>query len=146
VHKHDVWLDGDFISAFASLVCHNNHSLVQRALMKSGQDVKQLTHVTFPKSHMTINDYKALPSSVKWVEVVMHTNQQTGSHPSWSSLLHLGFFLVHSYVGIGLCLYSTVTYCQPVQKNKKPKKSLCYSYNKNSIVPSCGKLSSKTGP
>jgi hypothetical protein len=28
----DVWLDGDFISAFASLVCHNNHSLVQIAL------------------------------------------------------------------------------------------------------------------
>jgi hypothetical protein len=71
----DVWLDGDFISAFASLVCHNNHSLFQRALMKSGQDVPQLTHVTFPKSHMTVNDYKALPSSIKWVVAVMHTNQ-----------------------------------------------------------------------
>jgi hypothetical protein len=46
----DVWLDGDFISTFASLVCHNNHSLVQRALMKSGQDVPQLTHVTFQKA------------------------------------------------------------------------------------------------
>jgi hypothetical protein len=40
----DVWLDGDFISAFASLVCHNNHSSVPTALMKSGQDVPQLTH------------------------------------------------------------------------------------------------------
>ncbi len=35
----DAWIDGDFISAFASLVCHKNHYLVQRALMKSGQDV-----------------------------------------------------------------------------------------------------------
>jgi hypothetical protein len=32
----DVWLDGDFISAFASSVCYNNHSLVPTALMKSG--------------------------------------------------------------------------------------------------------------
>jgi hypothetical protein len=71
----DVWLDGDFISAFASLVCHNNHSLVQTAIMKSGQDVPQLTHVTYPKSHMTVNDYKALQSSVKQVVAVMHTNQ-----------------------------------------------------------------------
>jgi hypothetical protein len=69
----DVWLDGDFISAFASLVCHNNHSLVPTALMESGQDVPQLTHVTFPNSHMTINDSKALPSSVKCVVALMHT-------------------------------------------------------------------------
>ncbi len=60
-----VWLDGDFISAFASLVCHNNHSLVPRALMNSGQDVPQLTHTTYPNSHKAINDYKALPSSIK---------------------------------------------------------------------------------
>ncbi len=69
----DVWLNGDFISAFASMVCHNNHSLVPTALIESGQDVPQLTHVTFPNSHMTINDYKALPSSVKPVVAVMHT-------------------------------------------------------------------------
>ncbi len=69
----DVWLDGDFISAFASLVCHNNHSLVPTALIKSGQDVPQLTHVSYPNSHMTINDYKALPSSVKCIVAVMHT-------------------------------------------------------------------------
>ncbi len=69
----DVWLDGDFISAFASLVCHNNHSLVPTALMESAQDVPQLTHVTFPNSHMTINNYKALPSSIKHVVAVMHT-------------------------------------------------------------------------
>jgi hypothetical protein len=73
----DIWLDGDFISAFAWLVCHNNHSLVSRALMKSGQDVPQLTHVTFSKSHMTVNDHKTLPipSSIKCVVAVMHTNQ-----------------------------------------------------------------------
>jgi hypothetical protein len=41
--------------------------------MESGQDVPQLTHVTFPNSHMTINDCKALPSSVKRVAAVMHT-------------------------------------------------------------------------
>jgi hypothetical protein len=69
----DVWLDGDFISAFASLVCHNNHSLVPTALMESGQDVPQLTHVNFPNSHMTINNYKAFLSSVKCVVAVMHT-------------------------------------------------------------------------
>ncbi len=71
----DVWLDGGFISAFASLVCHNNHSLVQTALMKSGQDVPQLTHVPYPKLHITVNDYKALPNSVKLVVAVMHTNK-----------------------------------------------------------------------
>ncbi len=71
--KTDVWLDGDFISAFASLVCHNNHSLVPTALMESGQDVPQLTQVTFSNSHMTINNYKALPSSIKRVVAVMHT-------------------------------------------------------------------------
>ncbi len=69
----DVWLDGDFISTFASLVCHNNHSTVPTALMKSRQDVPQLTHVTYPNSHMNINDYKALPSSVKRIVAVMHT-------------------------------------------------------------------------
>jgi hypothetical protein len=69
----NVWLDGDIITAFESLVCHNNHSLVPRALMKSGQDVPQLTHVTYPNSHMTINDYKAPPSSVKCIVAVMHT-------------------------------------------------------------------------
>jgi hypothetical protein len=51
----DVWLDGYFISAFASLVCHNNHLLIQTALMKSGQDVPQLTHVPYPKWHITVN-------------------------------------------------------------------------------------------
>jgi hypothetical protein len=45
----DVWLDGDFISAFASLVCHNNHSSVPRALMKFRQDVPQLTQDDFSK-------------------------------------------------------------------------------------------------
>jgi hypothetical protein len=72
----DVWLNGDFISAFVSLVCHNIHSLVKTALMKSGQVVPQLTHhVPYPKLHITVNDYKALPSSIKWVVAVMHTNQ-----------------------------------------------------------------------
>jgi hypothetical protein len=69
----DVWLDGDLISTFASLVCHNNHSSVPTALMKSGQDVPQLTHVTYPNSHMTINDYKALSSRVKCIVAVMHS-------------------------------------------------------------------------
>jgi hypothetical protein len=41
--------------------------------MESGKDVPQLTHVTFPNSHMTNNNYKALPSSVKCVVAVMHT-------------------------------------------------------------------------
>jgi hypothetical protein len=68
-----VWLNGDFISAFASLVCHNNHSLAPTALMNSGKDVPQLSHVTFPNSHMTINDCKALPSGIKCIVAVMHT-------------------------------------------------------------------------
>jgi hypothetical protein len=69
----DVWLDGDFISAFASLVCHNNHSLSPEAPFNSGKDVPQLSHVTFPNSLMTINDYKALPSSAKRIVAVMRT-------------------------------------------------------------------------
>jgi hypothetical protein len=43
--------------------------------MKSGKDVPQLTHVPYPKLHITVNDYKALPNSIKWVVAVMHTNQ-----------------------------------------------------------------------
>ncbi len=43
--------------------------------MTSGQDVPQLTHVPYPKMHITVNDYKTLPSSVKWIVAVMHTNQ-----------------------------------------------------------------------
>jgi hypothetical protein len=69
----DVWLDGDFISAFASLVCHNNHSLSPTVPINSGKDVPQLSHVTFPNSVMTIKDYKALPSGVKSIVAVMHT-------------------------------------------------------------------------
>jgi hypothetical protein len=45
------------------------------------------------------------------------------------------FFLVHSYVRVGLYLCSTVTYCRPALKNKKLKKSLRYGYNKNSYRP-----------
>jgi hypothetical protein len=35
----DVWLDGDFISAFASLVCHNNHCSSPTVPINSGKDV-----------------------------------------------------------------------------------------------------------
>jgi hypothetical protein len=69
----DVWLDGDFISAFAYLVCHNNHSLAPTVPINVGIDVPQLSHVTFPNSVMTIKDYKALPSGVKCIVSVMHT-------------------------------------------------------------------------
>ncbi len=71
----DVWLDGDFISAFASLVCHNNHCLSPTAPITSGKDVPQFSHETFPNSVMTLKDYKALPSGVKCIVAVMHTNQ-----------------------------------------------------------------------
>ncbi len=71
----DVWLDGDFISAFASLVCHNNHSSAPAVPINTGKDVPQLSHVTFPNSVMTIKDNKALPSGVKGIVSVMHTNQ-----------------------------------------------------------------------
>ncbi len=55
----DVWLDGDFISAFASLVCYNNHSLAPTVPIIAGKDVPQLSHVTFPNSVMTINSLSA---------------------------------------------------------------------------------------
>jgi hypothetical protein len=41
--------------------------------MNSGKDVPQLSHVTFPNSHMTINDYKALPNGLKRIVAEMHT-------------------------------------------------------------------------
>jgi hypothetical protein len=69
----DVWLDGDFISTFASLVCHNNHSLAPTVPINSRKDVPQLSHVTFPNSVMTVKDYKAIPSSIKCIVAVMHT-------------------------------------------------------------------------
>ncbi len=50
----DVWLDGDFISAFASLVCHNNHPSAPTVPTNAGKDVPQLSHVTFLNSVMTI--------------------------------------------------------------------------------------------
>ncbi len=71
----DVWLDGDFISVFASLVCHNNHSSAPTVPINAGKDVPHLSHVTFPNSVMTIMDYKALPSGIKCIVSVMHTNQ-----------------------------------------------------------------------
>ncbi len=71
----DVWLDGDFISAFASLVCHNNHFLAPTVPINAGKDVPHRSHVTFQNSVMTIKDYKAFPSSVKCIVSVMHTNQ-----------------------------------------------------------------------
>ncbi len=74
----DVWLDGDFISAIASLVCHNNHSLAPTVLINAGKDLPHFSHVTFPNSVMTIKDYKALPSGVKCIVSVMHTNQHYG--------------------------------------------------------------------
>ncbi len=71
----DVWLDGDFISAFASLVCHNNNCSSPTVPINSGKNVPQLSHMTFPNSVMIIKDYKALPSGVKCIVAVMHTNQ-----------------------------------------------------------------------
>ena len=69
----DVFLDGDFISAFASLVCHHNHSTAPTVPINSGKDVPQLTHVTFPNSVMTIKDCKPLPGGVQRIVAVMHT-------------------------------------------------------------------------
>ena len=69
----DVFLDGDFISAFASLVCHHNHSTAPTVPINSGKDVPQLTHVTFPNSVMSIKDCKPLPGGVQHIVAVMHT-------------------------------------------------------------------------
>ncbi len=69
----DVFLDGDVVSAFASLVCHHNHSTAPTVPINSGKDVPQLTHVTFPNSVMTIKDCKPLPGSVQRIVAVMHT-------------------------------------------------------------------------
>ena len=60
----DVFLDGNFISAFASLVCHHNHSTAPTVPINSGKDVPQLTHVTFPKP---------LPVGLQCIVAVMHT-------------------------------------------------------------------------
>ncbi len=56
----DVWLDGDFISAFASLVCPSDHSLAPTVPIYAGKDVPQLSHMTFPNSVMTINSLTAI--------------------------------------------------------------------------------------
>ena len=73
VCKHRCLLDCDFISAIASLVCHNNHSLAPSVPINAGKDVPQLSHATFPNSVMTIRDYKALPSGIKCIVAMMHT-------------------------------------------------------------------------
>jgi hypothetical protein len=46
------------------------------------------------------------------------SRQLTGCHPSWSSLIHLGFFLVHSYACVGLYQFSTVIYCRLARAQK----------------------------
>jgi hypothetical protein len=55
-----------------------------------------------------------------------------GSHPSWSSLLHLGFFLVHSYKHVGFDQFSTVNHCRLARAQK-----YCYAKvtTKIAIVP-----------
>jgi hypothetical protein len=45
------------------------------------------------------------------------TTRPTGPHPSWS-LLHLGFFLVHSYERVGLYQFSTVNHCRLARAQK----------------------------
>ena len=69
----DVFLDGDFISTFASLVCHHNHSTAPTVPINSGKNVPQLTHVTFLNSVMTIKDCKPLPGGVQRIVTVIHT-------------------------------------------------------------------------
>jgi hypothetical protein len=69
----EVFLDGNFISAFASLVCHHNHSTAPTVPIKSGKDVPQLTHVTFLNSVLAIKDCKPLPSGIQCIVAVMHT-------------------------------------------------------------------------
>ncbi len=69
----DVFLDGDFMSAFASLVCHHNHSMTPTVPIKSGKDVPQLTHVTFLNSVLAIKDCKQLPKGIQRIVAVMHT-------------------------------------------------------------------------
>ncbi len=69
----DVFLDGDFISAFASLVCHHNHSTTSTVPIKSGKVVPQLTHVTIPNSVLAIKDCKQLPKGIQCIVAVMHT-------------------------------------------------------------------------
>ena len=54
-----------------------------------------------------------------WNLIVKHVGMRlTGSHPSWSSLLHLGFFLVHSYERVGLYQVSTVNHCRLARTQK----------------------------
>ncbi len=43
----------------------------------------------------------------------------TGSHPSWSTLLHFLFFLVHSCAHVGVYQFSTVIYSRPARAQKK---------------------------
>ncbi len=69
----DVFLDGNFIFTFASLVCHHNHSTAPTVLIKSGNNVPQLTHVTVLNSVLAIKDCKPLPSGVQSIVAVMHT-------------------------------------------------------------------------
>ncbi len=54
----------------------------------------------------------------KYVQKCKLKLQETGSHPSWSSLLHLGFFQVHSYERVGLYQFSTVNHCRLARTQK----------------------------
>ena len=65
----------------------------------------------------------------------------TGTHPSWSTLLHFLFFLVHSYarVGVGLYQFCTVTYSWPARAQKIQKKHYAKVTEKIAIVPTLPK-------
>ena len=64
----------------------------------------------------------------------------TGSHPSWSTLLHFLFFLVHSYVLVGLYQFSTVIYSWPARA-QKIKKIITLRLQKNSNCPNSAQKS-----
>ncbi len=52
----NVWLDGNFISAIASLVSHYSHNS-DRSTTSSGLDLPQFTHITYPNMQLTQNDF-----------------------------------------------------------------------------------------
>ncbi len=70
----NVWLDGDFLSAFTSLVSHYSH-ISDKSTTTSVLDFPQITHITYLNMQPTQNDFKQVPSNVKWLVAIMHNNQ-----------------------------------------------------------------------
>ena len=68
-----MWLDGDFVEGFATLLYHYSHS--SGMLTATDKFLPQLVHVAHPKQTLAAYHVKPLPSLVLRLVGILHNNQ-----------------------------------------------------------------------